>query len=71
MVQTLAIEKVTLYDLERTFNLHFVEDSTFFTEWQEDLPSLTIAEQERLQRVEAAYTNLERAAIPFRNIRSN
>jgi hypothetical protein len=62
MVQTLAIEKVMLYDLEQTFNLHLVE-STFFDEWQADLPSLTIAEQERLQRVRAAYANLERRSL--------
>jgi Type I restriction enzyme R protein N terminus (HSDR_N) len=63
MVQILAIEKVTLYDLEQTFNLHLVEDSTFFYEWQEDLPSLTIAERERLQRVQASYANLERRSL--------
>jgi hypothetical protein len=63
MVQTLAIEKITLYDLEQTFNLHLVEDSTFFYEWQEDLPSLTIAERDRLQRVQASYANLERRSL--------
>jgi predicted type IV restriction endonuclease len=63
MVQTLAIEKVTLYDLEQTFNLRFVEDPTFFHEWQDHLPSLTIAERERLQRVQAAYANLERRSL--------
>jgi hypothetical protein len=63
MMQTLAIEKVTLYDLEQTLNLRLVEDSTFFNEWQEDLPSLTIAERERLQRVQAAYANLERRSL--------
>ncbi len=63
MVQTLAIEKVTLYDLEQSFNLRLVEDSTFFHEWQDTLPSLTIAERERLQRVQAAYANLERRLL--------
>lgn len=63
MVQTLAIEKVTLYDLEQTFNLHLVEDCTFFYEWQKDLPSLTISERERLQRVQASYANLERRSL--------
>ncbi len=63
MVQTLAIEKITLYDLDRTFNLRFVEDPTFFDEWQNNLPSLTIPERERLQRVKAAYHNLERRSL--------
>ncbi|WP_017324904.1 hypothetical protein [Synechococcus sp. PCC 7336] len=35
----------------------------FFREWQEDLPQLTIAERERLQRVQAAYANLERRSL--------
>ena len=30
MVETIAIEKITLYDLERRFNLQLVEDPTFF-----------------------------------------
>jgi hypothetical protein len=63
MVQTLAIEKVTLYDLEQAFNLCFIEDATFFHEWQDTLPSLTISERERLQRVQAAYANLERRSL--------
>ena len=63
MVQTIAIEKITLYDLERRFNLQLVEDPTFFWEWQEDLPVLTIAEQERLERVQAAYANLEQRSL--------
>lgn len=63
MVQTIAIEKVTLYDLEQTFNLRSVEDHTFFREWQDDLPPLTIAERERLLRVQAAYVNLERRSL--------
>lgn len=63
MVETIAIEKITLYDLERRFNLQLVEDPTFFWEWQSDLPVLTIAEQERLERVQAAYANLERRSL--------
>jgi hypothetical protein len=63
MIQTLAIEKVTLYDLEQAFNLCLVEDATFFHEWQNTLPSLTIAEREHLQRVQAAYANLERRSL--------
>ena len=63
MPQTLAIEKVSLYELERKFGLQLNRDPNFFREWQDDLPSLTIAEQERLQRVLAISANLERRSV--------
>jgi len=63
MVQTIAIEKVTVYQLEQAFGLQQVEDAIFFGEWQENLPPLTTAEQQRLERVRAAYTNLERRSM--------
>jgi len=62
-MQTIPIEKVTLYELERKFGLQFDADPNFFREWQEDLPTLTIAEEERLQRVEAIAANLERRSV--------
>ena len=63
MVQTLAIERLTIYDLEQRFGLQEVADGSFFSEWQGDLPALSSAEQERLARVEAAYANLERRSL--------
>jgi hypothetical protein len=60
---TIPIEKVTLYELERKFGLQFDSDPNFFREWQDDLPTLTIAEQERLQRVQAISANLERRSV--------
>jgi hypothetical protein len=63
MVQTLAAEKITLYDLEREFQLQQTEDPTFFPEWQGDLPTLTEAEQQRLLRVQAIVSNLERRSV--------
>ncbi|TVQ12330.1 MAG: restriction endonuclease subunit R [Leptolyngbya sp. DLM2.Bin27] len=63
MVQTLPIEQLTLYDLEQRLGLQEVADGSFFPEWQEDLPALNSAEQERLARVEAAYANLERRSL--------
>lgn len=63
MTQSIAIEKVTLFDLEQQFNLVLVSDPSFFSEWQHNLPELTTTECERLQRVEAAYTNLERRSL--------
>ena len=63
MVQALSIERLTIYDLEQRFGLQEVADSSFFSEWQGDLPALSSAEQERLARVEAAYANLERRSL--------
>lgn len=62
MVQTLPIEQLTLYDLDRQFGLQEVE-SSFFSEWQGELPVLSTVEQDRLARVEAAYANLERRSL--------
>lgn len=62
MVQTLPIEQLTLYNLDRQFGLQEVNGS-FFPEWQGELPTLSAAEQERLARVEAAYANLERRSL--------
>ena len=63
MVQTLAIEQLTLYALEQRFGLQEVEDEAFFKEWREPLPALSDGERERLARVEAAYANLERRSL--------
>ena len=63
MVQTLSIERLTIYDLEQRFGLQEVADGSFFSEWQGDLPAISSAEQERLARVEAAYANLERRSL--------
>jgi hypothetical protein len=63
MVQTIAIEQLTLYDLEQQFGLQVVEDAQFFQEWQQNLPLLTSEEQTRLERVKAAYANLERRSL--------
>ena len=61
--QTLAIGTVSLYDLEQQFGLQLSHDSNFFREWQDDLPPLTIVEQERLQRIIAIAANLERRSV--------
>ncbi len=63
MVQTIAADKVTLYDLEQRFQLQQTEDLSFFSEWQGDLPELTNAEQHRLERVRAVVANLERRSV--------
>lgn len=58
MVQTLTANTITLQDLTEKFALQFVEDEQFFREWQEDLPPITEAEKQRLDRVKASYSNL-------------
>lgn len=60
MVQTIPAKDITLLDLERKFGLQLVEDEQFFREWQDDLPSITDLEKQRLDRVRASYTNLLR-----------
>lgn len=63
MPQILAIEKVSLYELERKLGLQLERDPNFFREWQDDLPTLTSFERERLERVIAISENLERRSV--------
>lgn len=58
MVQTIAAREITLRQLITQFNLQLVEDDRFFREWQDDLPEVTEAEKQRLDRVKASYANL-------------
>lgn len=58
MVQTLTANTITLHDLTEKFALQFIEDEQFFREWQDDLPEITEAEKQRLDRVKASYSNL-------------
>lgn len=58
MVQIIQAEKVTLYDLVNKFNLRLSKDECFFQEWQGELPELTDAERQRLDRVKESYVNL-------------
>ena len=63
MVQTMAVDKLTLYDLEQQFALQHVSDAPFFPEWQSDLPALTPQEVQRLERLQAVYANLSRRSV--------
>jgi hypothetical protein len=58
MVQTIQARNVTMYDLETQFKIEWVEDDQFFREWQDDLPEISEAEKQRLDRVKASYRNL-------------
>ncbi|MGF1535368.1 MAG: type I restriction endonuclease [Elainellaceae cyanobacterium] len=63
MVQTIAADKITLYDLAQQFGLQPTTDTTFFPEWQQHLPPLTDTEQQRLARVQAISANLEQRSL--------
>ena len=58
MVQTLPAREITLHELTEKFGLQLVEDEQFFREWQDNLPEITKAEKQRLDRVKASYSNL-------------
>ncbi|KKJ00052.1 type I restriction enzyme HsdR N-terminal domain-containing protein [Prochlorothrix hollandica] len=58
MVQTLQAKNVTLNELSDRFSLELTEDEQFFQEWQIDLPEVTAAEKQRLDRVKSSFSNL-------------
>ena len=58
MVQTLRAREITLQEIAKKFGLQLVEDEQLFREWQDDLPEITEAEKQRLDRVKASYSNL-------------
>ncbi len=58
MVQTIQARNVTMYDWETQFKIEWVEDDQLFREWQDNLPEISEAEKQRLDRVKASYRNL-------------
>ncbi|MCC3429864.1 MULTISPECIES: restriction endonuclease subunit R [unclassified Microcoleus] len=58
MVQTIQARNVTMYGLRTKFGIKLVRDDQFFREWQDNLPEISEAEKQRLDRVQASYTNL-------------
>jgi Type I restriction enzyme R protein N terminus (HSDR_N) len=54
----LQARNVTLRDLKEKFNLQIVEDDRFFREWQDDLPEISDAEKQQLDRVQSNFSNL-------------
>jgi hypothetical protein len=58
MVQTLQAETITLPDLIDFYGLQFVDDRSFFSEWQAELPELSDAEMQLLDQIEVGYLNL-------------
>ncbi len=58
MVQTIQARNVTQDDLDTNFKIEWVEEDHFFREWQDNLPEITDAEKQRLDRVKASYRHL-------------
>lgn len=58
MVQTLQGENITLRELIDFYGLQFVDDRSFFAEWQEALPELSEPEMQLLDQIKAGYLNL-------------
>ncbi|WP_035991305.1 type I restriction endonuclease [Leptolyngbya sp. KIOST-1] len=58
MVQTIAANTATLRDLKQALGLQQSLDPAFFGEWQQEMPALSEAEQQLLDRVQANFTAL-------------
>ncbi len=63
MSRPISPEKLTIRDLKQEFQLQQSEDQSFFLEWQQDLPILSAAEHQRLDRIYAIYNNLDEDSI--------
>lgn len=60
MVKTIPARDISLYELEEKFGLQVVTDSSFFTEWTENLLTLTGGEKSAIARVQSNYFNLNK-----------
>ncbi|WP_392534998.1 type I restriction endonuclease subunit R [Nostoc sp. C117] len=60
MVQTIPAREISLYELEEKFGLQLATDTNLFTEWTENLPTLTDGEKQAIARVKSNYLNLSR-----------
>ncbi len=63
MVQIIQARDISLYELEEKFGLQLSTDKDFFTEWTDNLPSLTEIEKQSLKRVQSNYFNLTRRRL--------
>ncbi len=62
MVQIIQAKDISIYELEEKFGLQST-DKDFFTEWTDNLPSLTDIEKQSLKRVQSNYFNLTRRRL--------
>lgn len=60
MVATIAAEKLTLYDLEKSFNLTLCDRPDFFPEWQIEHLSVSNNEKDQLDRIKTNYLHLSK-----------
>lgn len=58
MVQTVQASNLSLYEVEEKFNLVQVEASSFFPEWQSNLPEISEDEKQCLDRSRADFLSL-------------
>ncbi|KAB8316612.1 type I restriction endonuclease subunit R [Tolypothrix campylonemoides VB511288] len=60
MVQIIQARDISLYELEEKFALQQATEADFFPEWTENLPTLTDAEKQALDRAKSNYLNLNK-----------
>ena len=60
MTTTFAAEKLTLYDLEKSFDLTLCDRPDFFSEWQIDHLSVSKNEKDQLDRIKTNYLHLSK-----------
>ncbi|KYC41943.1 restriction endonuclease subunit R [Scytonema hofmannii PCC 7110] len=64
MTQVIQASELTLSDVENQFNLRqVINDSTFFYEWQNDLPELSQSERDALERVKTEFLYLNKYSM--------
>ena len=57
MVKTSQAREISLEELQEKFGLQLNNNYNFFSEWTEDLPKLTAAQKQALERVKSNYLN--------------
>lgn len=60
MTTTFAAEKLTLYDLEKSFDLTLCDSPDFFSEWQIDHLGISDNEKGQLDRIKTNYLHLSK-----------
>ncbi|MEA5485381.1 MULTISPECIES: restriction endonuclease subunit R [Pseudanabaena] len=60
MVTTFAAEKLTLYDLEKSFDLTLCDHADFFPEWNIETLTISGKEKEQLDRIKTNYIHLSK-----------
>jgi hypothetical protein len=61
--RNLNADKITLDDVQRYFGLDDRPDPTAFLEWQQDLPTLTDNDRDRLDKAQVHFNHLSKRPI--------